>query len=53
MKDVRISFNLFYWLAAFWSYAINHSILWAIFHFVCGPAYIAYRIVFHTNLLPR
>ena len=41
------------WLAAFWSYSINHSILWAIFHGLVGPAYIAYRIVFHTNLLPR
>lgn len=41
------------WLAAFWSYSVNHSILWAIFHWFVGPAYLAYRIVFHTTLLPR
>lgn len=32
-------------LAMFWSYAVNHSILWAMFHFFVGPAYIAYRLV--------
>lgn len=41
------------WLAAFWSYSVNHSILWAVFHFVMGPAYLAYRIVYHTGWLPR
>lgn len=41
------------WLAAFWSYSINHSILWALLHFILGPAYLAYRIAFHTNLLPK
>lgn len=41
------------WLAAFWSYAVNHSVLWAIFHFFCGTAYLAYRIVFFTNWLPK
>lgn len=41
------------WLAAFWSYSINHSILWAFFHGLIGPAYIAYRIVFHSNVLPH
>lgn len=39
------------WLAAFWSYAVNHSVLWAIFHFIVGPSYLAYRIIFHTQLL--
>lgn len=49
----HIHLNIIAWLAAFWSYAVNKSILWAIFHFFCGSAYIAYRIVFHTTLLPR
>lgn len=39
------------WTAAFVSYSANHSILWAIFHFLCGWAYLAYRVVFHSNLL--
>lgn len=39
------------WLAAFVSYSVNHSILWAIFHFLCGWSYIIYRLVFHTGLL--
>lgn len=49
----KVEFTGLGWLAAFWSYSINHSVLWAIFHFICGPAYLAYRIVFHTGLLPR
>lgn len=53
MKNIGVSFNFTYWLAAFWSYSVNHSALWAIFHFICGPAYLAYRIVFFTNLLPK
>ncbi len=45
--------NIIVWTAIFWSYAVNHSILWAIFHGAVAPAYIAYRLVFYTNLLPR
>jgi hypothetical protein len=41
------------WTATFWSYAVNHSLLWAAFHGLVAPAYIAYRLVFHTGLLPR
>jgi hypothetical protein len=37
-------------LAAFWSYATNHSIIWAILHFLIGPIYLAYRI---AKFLPR
>jgi hypothetical protein len=53
MKVSSPTINLggFSWLAAFWSYSVNHSILWAIFHFFCGGAYLAYRLVFHTGIL--
>lgn len=55
VKVVRVHgiSNLVVWTAAFWSYAVNHSILWAIFHGAVAPAYIAYRIVFFTNFLPK
>lgn len=54
-KGIRVDgiSNIITWTAIFWSYAINHSILWAIFHGAVAPAYIAYRIVFFTNLLPK
>lgn len=51
--DRTISLGIFSWIAAFWSYSVNHSILWAIFHWFIGSAYLAYRIVFFTNWLPK
>lgn len=53
VKNTSVYLEGLSWLAAFWSYAINHSIWWAIFHFICGPAYVAYAVVYHTSLLPR
>ena len=33
-------------LAVVLSWATNHSILWAIFHFFCGWLYVIYWILF-------
>lgn len=48
-ENISVTFGLFPFLAAFLSYATNHSILWAIFHFMCGGIYIAYWLVFHLK----
>ncbi len=35
--------------AAILSWAMNHSVWWAIFHFFCGWFYILYAVFFRTK----
>lgn len=39
-------------LAIILSYSVNHSILRAIFHFICGWLYVIYYIIINHNLNP-
>lgn len=53
MKVKLSGYYFWHWLAGFWSYYCNHSIWWALLHFICGPIYLAYRIVFHTHMFTK
>lgn len=52
----KIIVNPFFWLFKFFavilSYATNKSILWAIFHFICGWIYVVYYWFSYGHLTP-
>lgn len=53
-KKVTISFpftsTALAFLAAFLSYMVNHSVWWAILHFLVAPIYLPYWLCFHSTL---
>jgi hypothetical protein len=48
---IRIGYGAF--VAAFLSYYVNQSILWAIAHFFCGWLYVIYWAIFRSGILPK
>jgi hypothetical protein len=46
---VQAFFGIGNWVAIFLSWHLNKSVMWAIFHAVCGWAYVVYAILFRSE----